>query len=138
MNNKNEIIIDGENNIMGRLASYSAKQSMLGKNIIILNCDKVIVIGNKKDIIAKYLRLFKLGGSSLKGPKIIRTPERILKRVIRGMLSHKQSRGRESLKRIRCYNDIPEKYKESEKISIFKNEKYQKYITLKELATGLK
>ena len=54
------------------------------------------------------------------------------------MLSHKQARGREALKRIKCYNKVPEQYKDVEKKSVFKNEKYQKYMTLKELATRLK
>ena len=133
-----KIIIDGENSVMGRLASYSAKQAILGKTIIILNCNKVIIIGNKNDIVKRYKHKIQIGGSSLKGPKIIRTPERILKQAIRGMLSHKQVRGINSLKRIICYNKGPEEYKDVENVSIFKNEKYQKYITLKELVNRLK
>ena len=134
----NEIVIDGTNGVMGRIASYSAKQALMGKKVIIVNVNKVIVIGRKEEIVAKYKDLIQKGGSSLKGPKIIRTPERILKRVARGMLSHKQDRGRDALKRIICYNEVPEKYKESEKKDIFKNNQYQKAITLKELVSKLK
>lgn len=134
----NEIIIDGDGCIMGRLASYSAKQALIGKSVIIVNAEKVVIIGKKEDIIEKYKRIVKLGGSSLKGPKLIRTPERMLKRVIRGMLSHKQKRGREAVRRVICYNNLPEKYKEAERKSMFKNDKYQKFITLKELVERLK
>ena len=116
-----EVLIDGKNAVMGRLASYVAKQALLGKDVIFL----------------KSSELIKKGGHSQKGPKITITPERILKRVIRGMLSHKQGRGLDALKRVICYNEIPEKYKESKKI-IAGKEKHGKYITLKELCRLLK
>jgi large subunit ribosomal protein L13 len=132
-----EIVIEGTHATMGRLASYVAKKSLLGNKIVILNCNEIIISGNKKEIIAKWKRRVDLGGSSLKGPRIIRTPERILKRTIRGMLSHKQERGNDALKRIMCYNKVPEKYKEVKKIIAGKPKK-GKYITLKELAEGLK
>jgi len=132
-----EIIIDGKNAVMGRLASYSAKQAMLGKKIAILNCDEVIIIGHKKEILARYLRKVQMGGSSLKGPKIIRTPERILKRTIRGMLSHKQGRGQDAMDKIRCYNKVPKEYEESKKVSAGR-EKHGKFITLKQLCQELK
>ena len=122
---------------MGRLASYSAKQALLGKKVAIVNANEVVIIGDKKNIAEKYLRLIKKGGSSQKGPKISRTPERILKRVIRGMLPHDKSRGETALDRIRCYNEIPEEYKEVKKIHAGK-EKRGKFITLKELVSLIK
>lgn len=137
MSEKTEIVIDGKNASMGRLASYSAKQAMLGKNIVIINANEVIIIGHKKDIIKRYLRKVRLGGSSQKGIKIIRTPERILKKTIRGMLSHKQQRGKDALSRIMCYNKVPEKYKEVKKIKAGK-EKHGRFMTLKELVKELK
>ncbi len=133
----NKLIIDGTNATMGRLGSYSAKQSLLGKQVIIVNANKVVIIGHKKDILSKYKILIKKGGSSQKGPKIIRTPERILKRVIRGMLPHKQYRGKKALNRIICYNEVPEEFKEVKKIHAGK-EKRGKFISLKELVNLLK
>jgi len=132
-----EIIIDGKNAIMGRLASYSAKQALFGKKVIILNANEVIILGSKKDISAKYIQRIKKGGSSIKGPQIVRTPERILKRTIRGMLSHKQSRGREALKRVMCYNKVPKEYEHVKKI-IGGKEKHTKFITLNELVRLIK
>ncbi len=133
----NKIIIDGKNATMGRLASYVAKQAMLGKKVTIINSNDVLISGNKEDNLAKWKKRFDMGGSSLKGPRIIRSPERILKRVIRGMLSHKQERGKEALKRIICYNKMPEKYSEEKKIIAGKPKK-GKYVSLKEIAGGLK
>ncbi|MEM3074369.1 MAG: 50S ribosomal protein L13 [Candidatus Pacearchaeota archaeon] len=133
----NEIIIDGKNATLGRLGSYSAKQALLGKKVIIVNASEVLIIGKKSDIISKYKEVIKKGGSSQKGPKIIRIPERILKRTIRGMLPHKEKRGKEALKRILCYNGVPEKYREVKKLKGEK-EKMGKFITLNELAKMIK
>src|SRR3989344_3662711 len=103
------------------------------KKIIIVNVNEVVIVGKKEDILSKYQILVKKGGSSQKGPRIIRTPERILKRVIRGMLPHKQMRGRDALNNIRCYNEIPTEFLEVKKIRAGK-EKRGKFILLKELS----
>ncbi|MFH1307477.1 MAG: 50S ribosomal protein L13 [archaeon] len=130
-----KLIIDGENATLGRLSSFIAKQALLGKEIAVVNSEKVIITGTKENILEKYSILVKKGGSSQKGPKIIRTPERILKRTIRGMLSHKKGRGSEAFDRIRCYNKIPEEYKDSKKI---KSGRKNKGMTLRELTKLLK
>tara|TARA_Y100000310_G_C20526626_1_gene736374 strand:- start:727 stop:1095 length:369 start_codon:yes stop_codon:yes gene_type:complete len=122
---------------MGRLASYSAKQALLGKEVIVVNVNDVVVVGRKEDIVSKYQTLIEKGGASLKGPRIIRTPERILKRTIRGMLPHKQERGKTALGKVKCYNETPEEFKESKKIKAGK-EKRGKFISLKELSGFIK
>ena len=43
-------LIDGTNATMGRLASYVAKQALKGEEIAIMNCEKVIITGSKKNI----------------------------------------------------------------------------------------
>jgi len=43
-------IIDGKNAVLGRLASYAAKEALKGEDIVILNCEHVIITGNKRDI----------------------------------------------------------------------------------------
>ena len=125
-------IIDATNATLGRLASYAAKQALLGKEVIILNCDKAIIAGNKSTIIEAYKEKRSKGGSSQHGPFFPRSPERIMKRTIRGMLSYKQVRGREALKRIMCYNDTPEEFKEAKKITAGK-EKKTDILSLQEL-----
>ena len=81
-----KIVIDGRNALLGRLASFAAKQSLLGKEISIVNCNEVVVSGKPKSIIGEYKEMRDKGGSSLKGPFFPRLPERIVKRTIRGML----------------------------------------------------
>ena len=92
---KNVIVIDGKNAILGRLASYVVKQALLGKEIAIVNCNEVVISGKPKSVIKEYQEKRQRGGSSLKGPFFPKSPERIVKRTVRGMLSYKQGRGRE-------------------------------------------
>src|SRR3989344_7942561 len=107
------IVIDGTNAILGWLASYDAKQSLLGKNISILHCEKVVLSGNRSTTVAAYKELRAKGGSSQKGPYFPTQPAMIVKRTIRGMLSHKEGRGAAAFKRIRCYEGMPKEFAEA-------------------------
>ncbi len=128
-----EIIIDAKGAILGRLASFAAKQALIGKNVIVVNCQEALITGKAKSVIEDYRKARKKGGANLRGPYFPKHPEKIVKRTIRGMLAHRQTRGAEALKRIRCYNDLPEKYLEAGKILAGK-EKNTKTISLLELS----
>jgi len=129
-----EIIIDASNATLGRLASYAAKQALQGKKIIILNSEKAIVTGRKKFIITKYKERKELGGKFIqKGPYFSRSPEKIVKRTIRGMLPYKKGKGRGAFKRILCYKGIPEEYKDKKMFKAGK-EKHTAYINIEEIA----
>jgi len=127
------VVIDGNNATLGRLASYAAKQALLGKTLAIVNCEDTVVTGKATSVIGEYKDMRTKGGSSLKGPFFPRSPERIVKRTIRGMLSYKKGRGREAFKRIKCYNDTPDEFKEAKKF-IAGKEKSIKKIKLKDLS----
>ncbi len=135
---KNIIVIDAENAVGGRLASYIAKQLLLGKEIAVVNCENAIIIGNPVDITKKYLSLKRKGGSAMRGPYLHATPEKLMKRIIKGMLPHKKGRGEEAIKRVKCYNKIPEEFKDSKKIKSSRDKLPIKSISLKELANKLK
>jgi len=126
-------IIDGENSVLGRIASFAAKESLKGEEIIILNCDKIIITGNKKDIEKDFKEKRGRVGTIQKGPKHSRNIEKIVKRVIRGMLpDHRTGKGREAFKRIRCYLGEPAEYKSAGKIKI-DNGKKIKFKILKDI-----
>lgn len=127
------IVIDGNNAILGRLSSYVAKQLLLGKEIAVVNSDKIVVSGKPKSIISEYKEMKQRGGASLKGPFFPRRPERILKRTIRGMLPHKRRRGDDALKKVKCYAGIPDEFKDVKKI-VSGKEKNLKTISLKKLS----
>lgn len=125
-------IINGENAVLGRLASYSAKEALKGEEIVILNCEKVIITGNRQNIIKDFqIRRTKIG-SGQKGPKHSRLAHLIVKRAIRGMLSHRSGRGKEAFRRIKCYEGIPEQFKDAKKI-VSGKEKGTKFIHIEEL-----
>jgi len=113
-----EIIIDAEDTVVGRMATYAAKQALMGNKISVLNAEKAIVTGKKKVLQEVMLTKKNKGGSAQKGPYISRSPEKIVKRSIRGMLPWKKTRGKEAFKLIKCYVGIPEKFASREKVSI--------------------
>jgi len=126
-------IIDGKNAILGRLASYVAKQTLKGEEIIILNCQEIIITGNRKYIKEKFIKKMGKIGSSQKGPKISKSDEKIVKRAIRGMLpEHRKGRGKEALKKIKCYNGIPKEFENKKKITAGK-EKGIKFVKVGEI-----
>jgi len=111
------MIIDGTNLLIGRLASLAAKKALLGEAIGIVNCEKVVISGNKKAILTKYKRLRQMG-EPFHGPFIPRIPHLMLKRTIRGMLPYKQEKGKKALKKIKCYLGIPKEFKGKEMSTI--------------------
>jgi len=125
-------IIDGTNAVLGRLASYSAKEALKGEEIVILNCEKVMITGNRRNILENFQIKRRRVGSGQKGPKHSRLSHLIVKRAIRGMLAHRSGRGREAFRRIRCYEGIPEQFKASKKI-VGSKEKKAKFIHVEEL-----
>jgi len=105
------IVIDANNLILGRLASFAAKKVLLGEEVRIVNCEKAVISGDKKYTLQKYKLKFDKG-VPLKGPYFPRTPDRIVRRAVRGMLPFKRARGREAYKKVMCYAGMPEGLKE--------------------------
>jgi len=131
-------IIDGKGAVLGRLASYVSKEALKGEDIIILNCEQVIITGNRKNIEENFRERRSRVGSSQKGPKHSASSERIVKRTIRGMLpEHRFGRGRKAFKKIKCYVGIPKEFQESKTIKAGKGKPF-KFITIKEVSKWIK
>ncbi len=126
-------IINGKNAVMGRLAAYAAKEALKGEEIVVVNCREILITGSKKNIKAEFEAKRKRVGSGQQGPKVSRLNYKIVKRTIRGMLPNARTkgRGREALKRIKCYDNEPSEFKDKEKI-LFET-KPLKSIKLKEI-----
>ncbi|MEM2122305.1 MAG: 50S ribosomal protein L13 [Candidatus Bathyarchaeia archaeon] len=114
------IIIDGENAILGRLASLAAKTALEGREVIIVNAEKVAVSGTKDRLLKDIRRRFKTGtlGSLEKSPIHYRRPDRYVRRAVRGMLPWKQARGKEAYKRVKVYMGVPLELAEKEAIRV--------------------
>jgi large subunit ribosomal protein L13 len=133
------IIINAENQLIGRLSSYIAKKALLGEKIVIINSEKAVISGNKKEILDKYKRKVKMG-IPLGGPYFPKRPEFILKRTIRGMLPYKQEKGRTALENITCHRGTPSEYdgKQIHETNFHVSKiKKTKYLSLNEISKEL-
>lgn len=117
---KPTVIVDAGGSAAGRVASYAAKQALLGKTLAIVNCDNAIITGNRGTSILEFREMRQRGGHSLKGPFYPKHPERIMKRMVRGMLKYTRGRGEAALNRVRCFNNTPKEYESAKKVSLIR------------------
>ncbi|MFP4524428.1 MAG: 50S ribosomal protein L13 [Candidatus Woesearchaeota archaeon] len=133
------MIIDATDTILGRLATYAAKQALLGEDVAIINVEKAVVSGAKRDVIQKYRQRYARGVPS-KGPYIHRSADRFVRRTVRGMLPYKTVRGREAFKRVMCYKGAPKEFegKDAVKLDATKAKlPNTKYVTVKTITENL-
>lgn len=135
-------VIDGENAILGRLASLVAQKILAGENIAIVNAEKMIILGEPNTTVKKYKRKTKIKTKSnpLRGPFFPKTTTEIVKRAVRGMIPYKKSNGKMAYKRLRVYAEIPKELLEAEKIVVkesMKDNLQCKYMTVETLANRL-
>ena len=129
------MIIDGKNAILGRLATHVAKELMDGKDVTIVNSEKIIITGSPKEIMIKY-RARRKRGTPQHGPFFPKKPDGIVRRTIRGMIP-KTKKGRAAFRKLRVYIEIPEELKKSEITNIEVKAPKSDFITLGELARSI-
>ncbi len=107
-----EEIVDASNLILGRMASYVAKQALDGKRIVVLNAERAIISGTKERVVARAKQKLKTRtlGNLEKSPTHPRRPDTYVRRVIRGMLPWKKTGGKEAFRRVRVYVGTPSEY----------------------------
>ena len=137
-------VIDATGLVAGRIATKVAKMALSGEEIKIVNSDKAVVSGQQDATLAKWKQ--RKGRTSPRwGPYISIMPDRILRRMIYGMLPHRRktedSRGIRAFKRIMCYVSVPEDLK-NQKFETIKEASSDKlkhsFITLERLSQLLK
>lgn len=134
-------VIDGTGLILGRLATYVAKQALEGEDVIIVNAENVIITGSKTAILEDYKQRRNMGvtGRNRKGPYYPRMPDRLLRRSIRGMLPYQDPKGRSAYKRVMASIGVPSEHKSAKLITV-ETAKYKgstKKMTLGEVSRGL-
>jgi large subunit ribosomal protein L13 len=133
------MLIDATDMIVGRLGAVVAKKALLGEKIDIVNAEKAVISGKKHEVLAKFKQRLARGTWS-KGPHYIRTPDRLLKRMIRDMLPYKKPKGRQAFKNIICWQGVPEEFKDK-KPEIIKEADSSKlainYVSVKEISRFL-
>ena len=107
--NRKVVVLDAKGHLIGRLASYVAKQLQLGQKVIIVRCESVLISGkhyrNKLNFM-DFLRK-RTNTNPKKGPIHQKSPARIVYRTIRGMLPHTKPKGAAALGRLKCYDGVP-------------------------------
>ncbi|MEM4256888.1 MAG: 50S ribosomal protein L13 [Candidatus Diapherotrites archaeon] len=133
-------IIDATNCVLGRLASIVAKRALKGEEIILINAEKAVIVGNEQKIVEKFGKWLKMApkGNPKKGPKFSRMPDRLVRRTIRGMLPWKQPKGKMAFRKIKVYMKKPSNIKDSE-IEVIESvlNKQKKIISVAELSRKL-
>ena len=106
------VVIDGKGHMMGRLASIVAKQLLLGKKIVVVRCEAILISGSLMRNKVKYaqFRRKRLNTNPGRGPFHFRSPARMFWRTLRGMVPHKTVRGANAMARLATFEGIPEPY----------------------------
>lgn len=105
-------MVDAEGAIAGRLASRVAKFLISGCQVIIVNSEKALISGNRQSIL-KEQRLYLEIGSIINpkhGPIHPRKPDRIMTKMIRGMLPRTKPSGRNAMGRLRVFIGVPPEF----------------------------
>jgi len=110
-------IVDAKGLVLGRMASEVAKRLLNGEGIIIVNAEEAVISGKRLSIVRDKEKFLQIGHHR-KGPFHPRTPEGIVKKVVRGMLPRKKPCGVEALKRLKVYTGTPEGLKDATKITL--------------------
>ena len=135
------MIIDASDLIVGRMATVVAKKALLGEKIDIVNCEKALMTGKKKEIFNRLKEKNEMG-NPLKGPFMQKMPDRFIRRIIRGMLPYKQEKGLSAFKRVMCYIGVPNEFKDKKfetiKSAHISNSKTISYVTIGEICSFLK
>jgi len=134
------LLADANNTVAGRLASVVAKELLQGEHVIVINAEKAVLSGDRSSLILEYKE--RLGIRTLtapwKGPLHPRHPDRLLRRIIRGMVPWKKDRGRKAMKRLRVYVGAPEGIKTKRQLDLSEYErKGRRTIYLGEIAREL-
>ncbi|MHA2378616.1 MAG: 50S ribosomal protein L13 [Candidatus Thorarchaeota archaeon] len=111
-------VYDAEDMVVGRLASKVAKAALLGKTVAIVNAEKAIITGDRRTVIEAYKEKFNIRTSynPKKGPFHHRRPDKMVRRIVRGMLPWPTPRGKAAYKRVKVFIGVPEGLADSERI----------------------
>jgi large subunit ribosomal protein L13 len=119
------LLVDANNTVAGRLATAVAKQLLQGEYVVVINAEKAVLSGDRLSLVQQYKEYLGIRTRSApwKGPLHPRQPDRILRRIIRGMVPWKKDRGRNAMKRLRVYTGTPEGLKTKRNLDVSEHER---------------
>jgi large subunit ribosomal protein L13 len=123
--------LDATDCIAGRMCSQISKLLLKGYRVRVVNAENAMISGNRYMIIDSYKKFLTISSATnpVHGPFHPRRPDRILTRMIRGMLPKRKPSGTSALKRLKVYVSVPPELKElkTEKIESSKIRRPQSY-----------
>jgi len=108
---KSATIINADGLILGRMASKIAKRLLNGEQIVIVNAEKAIISGRKKNKVNEAREFLEVGGVN-RGPFHYRRPDRIVRKAVKGMLPTRQPKGKNAYKRLKAFIGVPNDLKD--------------------------
>ena len=134
-----ELVLDAKNQILGRFASYVAKQAIDGNRVVVLNAEKAVISGRRSNIVeeAKHRLETRTHGTQSHAPVHQRRPDLYFRRVVRGMLPWDKPKGRAAFHRVWVFMGIPQEYADKEATKVPNADASRlvsPYITLEDLA----
>merc|ERR1712110_846003 len=114
------IVIDARGHLLGRLASFVAKEALLGQKIVVVRCEELVISGshirNKMKLLMK--RNKRMNTNPRKGPFHHKSPSDMFMRVVRGMLPHVWYRGSAAFQRVKAVEGIPAPFDQIKKMVV--------------------
>merc|ERR1711896_97920 len=114
------VVIDARGHLLGRLASFVAKEALLGQKIMVVRCEELVISGshirNKMKLLMK--RNKRMNTNPRKGPFHHKSPSDMFMRVVRGMLPHVWYRGSAAFQRIKAVEGVPAPFDEIKKVVV--------------------
>ena len=137
-----DYLVDGQDKVLGRLASQVAKLLLNENKVSVINAEKIVITGHKRDLHDKYYRLVELKDKANPehSPYWPRRPDMFVKRVIRGMLPYKRPKGKAAFDRLRVYVGAPEEVKKAKAFNVESKppkQIFENIFTVKQLTEGL-
>lgn len=133
------LVVNGAGCIAGRMCSHVSKLLLQGNRVTIVNAEKAMLSGHRYKTIELYKEHLEINSATnpIHGPFHPRRPDRILTKMVRGMVPKRKASGIEAFKRLRVYIGIPDQLKDS-KMEFFEDSKITKpasyYITIGDVA----
>lgn len=117
---KSEEIVDATNLILGRMATHVARMALDGKRVVVLNAERAVISGTKARVVsrAKIKLKTRTLASQHKAPTHPRRPDNYVRRVVRGMLPWKKTKGKEAFRRVKVFIGTPSDYQGKSALTI--------------------
>merc|ERR1711924_328857 len=113
-------VIDARGHLLGRLASFVAKEALLGQKIVVVRCEELVISGshirNKLKLLMK--RNKRMNTNPMKGPFHHKSPSDMFTWVVRGMLPHIWYRGSAAFQRVKAVEGCPDPFDQIKKVVV--------------------